>query len=295
MLRNWFRKIPSFDDKPQKPVVSSLNIHKSENLFISTENYHLEAFVYDYRRLVVSFEPFNPNATADGYRMGWGSPLFRSQCVSHLCIKPKVSDWYRGPDLLTAFAELKAGGFFQAFETVVTYGGSMGGYAALAFADVVGAKFVFSLNPQSTLDKTKVPWETRFHQGWHQDWSSAYAEAYQGIENVEKAYIAVDMREELDRKHVDRITGSNVQILNMPYVGHMMPLHFQQAGILRSTLSQIMDGNLNLSDYRSKARARRNLSAYYSTLLSRPRVQGSEKFRNIVEDHKGRRTGHYTN
>ena len=92
--------------------------------------------------------------------------------------------------------------------------------------------------------------------------------------------------------HVDRIPGNNVEILNMPYVGHMMPLHFQQAGILRSTLDQVMNEQFDLRDYRSKARARRKLKAYYETLLARKRVQGSEKFRSIVETHKDRRISH---
>jgi len=189
-------------------------------------------------------------------------------------------------DLITAIEDLKAAGFFHPFRRIVTYGGSMGGYAALAFADLIGATYVFSLNPQSTLDKQKVPWETRFRQGSHEDWSGRYAEASDGIRCVKQAYIAVDMRDALDRRHVDRIRGRAVEILNMPFVGHFIPRHLQQTGLLQSTLFAIMREEFDIDDFRKKARGRRNLAAYYDRLLSRDRVARSERFRMIVNRHK---------
>jgi len=253
---------------------------------LATENYFLDAYVYKYDTLVVTFEPFNAALPSSKFRSGWGSEFLRSQQISHLCIKPKISDWYRKADLITAIKELKAAGFFRPFRRIVTYGGSMGGFAALAFADLIGATYVFSLNPQSTLDPQKVPWETRFRRGQREDWSGHYTEAADGIHSVKQVYIAVDMRDALDRRHVDRIRGRAVEILNMPFVGHFMPRHLKQTGLLQSTLVGIMREEFDLDGFRKKARGRRKLAAYYDGLLSRDRVARSERFRTIVNHHK---------
>jgi len=67
--------------------------------------------------------------------------------------------------LLDFFIQMNKSGFFHGFEQVMTYGGSMGGYGALAYADAVNAGVVLSINPQATLSERLAPWETRFSQG----------------------------------------------------------------------------------------------------------------------------------
>ncbi len=278
---------------PPKSVAISVNtgaqafsVAKAENFFINTENYFIESYFYGGTDLVVTFEARSPQDTPDAFRMGWGAGLFRKRGISNLCIKPKSADWYRKPDLISGLSYLRDAGFFDRFERIVTYGGSMGGYASLAFADYVGATSVFSLNPQSTLDKSKVPWETRFESGWVQDWSGPFSEAADGITSVREVYIAVDMRDLLDRQHVDRIQGNNVKILNVPYVGHFLPKHLRSMNMLDWSFSSILACDFDMNEFRRRVRKRRELRAYYDNLMGKERVRNSDKFARIVNRYQ---------
>ena len=47
---------------------------------------------------------------------------------------------------------------------VMTYGSSMGGYAALRFARALRADAILALSPQYSIDPAVVPWEDRWRQ-----------------------------------------------------------------------------------------------------------------------------------
>ena len=265
-----------------KDTIGTGSVKLSQNLFLNTENYIIEAFVFNTKSLVVTFEAFSSTKDKNDFRMGWGGGFLRNASISHLCIKPKSSDWYRGGDLGKALADLKQAGFFSAFDRVMTYGGSMGGYGALAYADSVGAHVAFALNPQSTLDSARVPWETRFPEGRAQDWSGAFSEAREGLNNVGVAYVATDMMHAMDAKHVERLQRDNLCVLNVPFVGHFMPAHLRNMGLLQETFFHILQDRFDIDHFRKRARARRTLPAYFEQLLARPRIKESEYLRRIV-------------
>lgn len=261
------------------------SVKLSQNLFVNTTNYSIEAFIFNTKSLVVTFEAFSATKDTNDFRMGWGGAFLRQASISHLCIKPKSPDWYRGADLGLALADLKQAGFFTAFDRVMTYGGSMGGYGALAYADSVGAHVAFALNPQSTLAPKQVPWETRFPEGRVQDWDGAFAEAREGMKNLHTAYVAADMRHAMDAKHVERLQQENLCVLNVPFVGHFMPAHLRNMGMLQETFFHILQDRFDIDHFRKRARARRRLPAYFEQLLERPRVRDSDYLRRIVSQH----------
>lgn len=87
---------------------SPMEISVSQNILITTENYFLECIDFNSPTLVVTFEAAGlPLHRPDKFRSGWGSNLLRNFNVSHLCVKPKTTDWYLKPNLALAFERLK--------------------------------------------------------------------------------------------------------------------------------------------------------------------------------------------
>lgn len=69
----------------------------------------------------------NPKRT----RPGWGFRFVREHTdMAGIFVKPTRSHWFRPPGVRELCARLAGTGFFRPYGGVMTYGGSMGGYAA---------------------------------------------------------------------------------------------------------------------------------------------------------------------
>lgn len=258
----------------------------TQNIVWHTQNYSIEAVIRNTRKLIVTFEPANQQHTRppERFREGWGHAFLRSCEYSALYVKPMAMDWYRQADLVSFFEKLNDLGFFQKFEETITYGASMGGFAALVFANLIGAKKVIALQPQTTLDLRKVPWETRFREGLKYDWASTYSDVSDHLRSPVNAFIIYDRWFRPDSAHVDRIcdTGANICRLNVPFVGHNIPKQLVDMKALRPLFLSIVEDRPFLHNFQKDVRKRRNSAGYYSLLEERPRVKESKIFSTIV-------------
>lgn len=126
-----------FTRKKQTVEVIEKGGQWANHYFEDLEHYALEGYFFDTKRLIITFEHAASAKKADAYRHGWGSVYLRRHKVSHICVKPKANHWYQKPGLAEALARLKDQGLFSLFQHRMTYGGSMGGFGALVFADDV--------------------------------------------------------------------------------------------------------------------------------------------------------------
>ncbi|MFH5776903.1 hypothetical protein ACHFJ0_21870 [Paracoccus sp. NGMCC 1.201697] len=260
---------------------------ESTNILIESWNYWLEGYHYNNDILVITFENLTGGVRRpDGYREGWGSTYFRKRGISHLCVKPKMADWYQKPDLPRTFRKLKRNGFFSPYSKILTYGASMGGFGALAYANLVGATSVLSLNPQSTMDRRKLPHETRFSLSQRQSWEGEFSDAAGRSSKAKSVYIFADMAFKPDRDQVERVIDKNTCVFNVPHLGHGIAHFLQRMGILSTIVTQVIDEDVDRNGIREALRSRRSFPAYYNNLLSTPRVQSSEILTNIIK--KGR-------
>ncbi len=83
-------------------------------------------------------------------RDGWGFRWLVRQGFNVLSVKPQANDWYRDESLRAVFRAFYRDRVFADFRRTVFYGGSMGGFAALAFSTVAPGAAVIAMNPQST-------------------------------------------------------------------------------------------------------------------------------------------------
>lgn len=261
-------------------------ITKCENTVIETEFYTLEAYVYDEGGpLVVTFEQIRG---AKDYqhrlRAGWIVNHLRTRRVSHVAVKPGRNDWYRRAGLADAFLHLKESGFLRRFSRVITCGGSMGGYAALAYSGLLGADTVVAFNPLTSLNSDLVPWETRFpYFAQEFDWQGPFHDAARECDGVRKLYVVVDRRFDLDWKHVQRLPQHNLHLLNAPFLQHQLPLHLHRLGLLEPFIDNMVRDQIEIMPFNKVLRERRELAQYYDVLASAPRVANSPYFSAIVD------------
>lgn len=266
-----------------------LQVSQSTNFVLKSGFYTLEAFVYDEAGpLVVTFEHFKKEASArNPYRVGWIVDYLRERKVSHVAVKPHQGDWYRRRGLTESIEYLKESGFLNRFERVITCGGSMGGYGALAFSGLLGADTVVAFNPLTTLNRDIVPWETRFQNITKQlDWTGPFSDAAEECARARQIYAVVDRRYDLDWKHIARLPTHNLHVLNAPYLQHQLPLHLLKLSLLEPLLDNMVDDQVSTMPFSKLMRSRRELQQYFAVLEEAPRVKNSEKFREIVERYK---------
>lgn len=110
------------------------------------------------RGCVVTFGPFADMRAVDG--AGFGEDFLRNQQVDAIHVLPKRNDWYQHPGLPDVCRLIAAR--TAAYERVIAFGSSMGGYAAIRYGGWAGADVAFALSPQFTPRPLRPPFDQRW-------------------------------------------------------------------------------------------------------------------------------------
>ncbi|MFC3170285.1 hypothetical protein [Paracoccus fontiphilus] len=234
------------------------------------DGYSVEFHDRGLERLTVTFiarmpEKWKKPATA---RKGWGYEFLQKKGTSALHVKSDRNTWYRLPSIRNFFEDANSVGFFSAFEHTMTYGTSMGGYGALAFAGIVGANACLSYNPQINLGQSVRSWETRFSSAMQYSWDDPTFNLNDQIRDVKLPVVVYDPYYKLDRKQVELLSGGHVIKLRVPFVGHHMPDHFRALGLLNWMYSECESGEVDKHEFYRRVRERRHLLRYRNVMLS---------------------------
>lgn len=219
--------------------------------------------------LVVTFDNLDIAMNKRTDRRPWGYDFIEKQGWSMLGVLAGGWTWYREPWVAETFDRLRDEGFFRRYKRVVFYGASMGGYAAAAFSAACPGADVVVISPQSTLDKSVVPFETRYHTAWGFDYSGPYGDAAEASRDARAVTILYDPYEPLDSGHVARFTGDNVIKLRCPLMGHRLGSALSQMGLLSRTILAALSGTLEPADFYRDLRARHRFARYQKELFRR--------------------------
>lgn len=219
--------------------------------------------------LVVTFDNLDIAMNKRAERRPWGFEFIEKQGWSMLGVMANGWTWYRDPWVWAEFDRLRDEGFFARFSRVVFYGASMGGYAAAAFSSACPGADVVAISPQTTLDRSVVPWETRYKVAWDRDFSGPYGDAAQVSGQAARVTILYDPYEPLDAGHADRFTAPNVMKLRTPLLGHRLGSSLHQMGILNPIILGALDGSLTEAAFYRAIRARREFPRYQRELFQR--------------------------
>jgi tetratricopeptide (TPR) repeat protein len=220
---------------------------------------------------VVTFDSFTDFRTLD--RPGFAEHFLSSHGIDAIHVIPRDNDWYQHPDMAEAMSRIHAA--TRDYARVVTYGSSMGAYAAIRLAGLAGANVVLALSPQYSIDRSLVPWERRwiessalFRPVWERDLP---------LPQVDEAYVLYDPNDD-DRRHIAllarkiRFTPVHVQGGGHPVTGFLAEI-----GLLQETILDVCRGRLDPAGFAREVLARRETSAQYKLTLAKrtsPRRHG---------------------
>jgi tetratricopeptide (TPR) repeat protein len=220
----------------------------------------------DEGRWVVTFDHYRNDGGLE--RSGFGEDFLQTSGISAIHFLCRGNDWYQYEDIQAACAAARRR--ISAASWVVTYGSSMGAYAALRFADAVGAHAVLALAPQYSVDPSKVPWELRWLQ--HGATIRWRPEVDGLIRCMAKTYVVFDPTGD-DLRHVLRIEEDVVvHRIAIPHGGHPVTTYLADTNLIQPLLLSVLAGEDAIEFMRSARNARKK-SSFYLAELARAQPQ----------------------
>jgi pimeloyl-ACP methyl ester carboxylesterase len=198
--------------------------------------------------------------------LGFGESLFDRHGIDCLYVKCSTNAWWQYPELPEALGALSER--LNSWSEVVTYGSSMGGYAAFRFAANLHAKRALAFAPQFSINRKIAPLETRWGNEHklinyiHEDFCFVRDEC---------EYIAVyDPFFTLDHKQVALFKRAfRVLDVHTHFAGHPPTEILNQYGVLSEFTLAALKGEINLPALRAIQRKRRRASPQYWRALAR--------------------------
>ncbi|MFB2532978.1 hypothetical protein ACEYYB_10705 [Paracoccus sp. p4-l81] len=199
----------------------------------------------------------------------WGGKFIRDRGWNHLGVHAQGPTWYRDARIIAQLEALRDQGLFARHRRVTLAGTSMGGFAALAFADLAPGCNVLAFSPQATLHADYAPWEGRFQRGREQDWTLPRSHAGDHLAGAGNVWVVYDPFVIPDRRHVDLLPMRAIQPLKCFNVGHKSALALRRMGRLKEIMQRAVDGTLD-ADW------------FYTAMRDRKRIF---LFRQVMERH----------
>ena len=214
------------------------------------------------RPLVITFDSLNTDLRLDrpGFAEGW----LAQAGYDAVHVVSTRNGWYQDADMpaLLRAARERIG----ARGRVVTYGSSMGGYAAVRLAGRVGAQAAVALSPQFSIDPAAAPWETRWTE---------YALGLTFDEHDEAAgggpgqvFLVYDPANR-DRLHAREIARRHPVVdVPLPHAGHPAGTFLAEAGLLSETVRAMIEDRFDIRRFRAQVRDGRRRSGVYHHRLA---------------------------
>jgi tetratricopeptide (TPR) repeat protein len=217
----------------------------------------------DGRHIVVTFDSYHEPAGMD--RPGFGEAFFQTEGITAIHVMSDRNDWFQYAEIQEVLSIIRKA--CSGAERILAYGSSMGGYAALRFADAIGAHAALALSPQYSLDPRKVPFETR----WAPDRRRIrFLETVDGpIRPGPVRILAYDSALDTDRRHAELLMAAAPMIaVPLSHAGHPVGGFLNDIKLLRPLVLSALDGSFDPCRFRSAAHKRRMQSAHWLAHLA---------------------------
>lgn len=211
---------------------------------------------------VVTFDSYTDTTNLD--RSAFGERFFARHGISAVHVVNGRNRWYHEPDWREAIAAARTAA--DGYARIVSYGSSMGGYAALRFADHLGAATALALSPQYSRDPRKAPFERRWRAHRREKW---LPELSGPLPPQVQAIVAYDPAMRAERLHLERIAREmRVDRLSLPHSGHSAAAFLSECGLLTGFVLSVVNGKADLAHMRRLSREGRKRSLHYLAALS---------------------------
>lgn len=220
--------------------------------------------------VVITFSSLNE------HERGFGRDFLDKQGISGIYWIARWNHWYQPPGCLAALPAVRAHLARLPPGPRLTYGASMGGFAAALYSQRLGADAVLMLAPQFSNDPSKPPFETR----WAREAAAirfADDDLLPAISRAARKFVVYDSTGQ-DARHAAlfaQVPGTT--LLPTPRAGHAMGHFLLQTRLLQELVLRAFRGTLDWAWYRAAVRRQRRISGNYWRELARaarPRREG---------------------
>jgi hypothetical protein len=206
---------------------------------------------------VISFEYWKPAPTLEGEFSGEG--FFRHRGLNAIGIMAAENDWFQDDEILDVLAAIKAAtpGF-----RLIGYGGSMGGFAVINFAQDLGLACLVAVIPQFSIDQARAPYETRWRAeaariAFRHDKIAAIAKLTAGWMVFDPWCVDGLHARDIQRHHA-------LSEVAVPFGGHAQMLMLQQADVYTDMFTDMLEERFDPAAFRRRWRtARRGSAAFW--------------------------------
>lgn len=217
---------------------------------------------------------FSHVGSLDIRKPGYAENFLLERGFDVLTLKCNVNNWFQ--DISREQLRDAIAGRLPDYDFVVCYGSSMGGYAAIYFAEIVKANVVIALSPQYSIDPKIVDFDQRWAGSAakitfkHQPLDAILAHTGAAI------YVVYDPHND-DAKHAAAMQAASNRIIpvEIPYSGHPSGVALQQVGLLAGLFDSLVEGRI--PPLRRDMRAQRTQSAQYLFGLAQSCVRHGHK------------------
>ena len=214
-------------------------------------------------RVVICFQNWRQNHDLD--HSGFGAGFLSKNKIAGIYINCVSNAWWQYNDLQQALAVVAAAA--APFEQRITYGSSMGGYAALRFADAIDATMVIAASPQFSPRREIVPLEIRYEQA-----IAGVVFQHEGnllrFQNIPR-FLLYDPLLKVDREQANRyLDYGDLILVPLPASGHPCLSLLLDQKRLSSVIKQMMSGSFLVDRFRIEQRELRRSTYRYWDQLS---------------------------
>ena len=178
-------------------------------------------------------------------------------------IMPKQKSWFPESSMRQMFAEIED--LIAPFKTRIGYGGSMGGYAAIKYSNLLDLKRVVALVPQYSINPDDVE-DPRYNMFFHTELNANMQIQPQDV-SAEREYIVVyDPYCPEDRAQYVKLEQvlPHIHTLNLPFTGHDAIAVLASSELLHDFLLHDFDATYF---YQKIRQVKKNSKFYYRKVI----------------------------
>ena len=194
-------------------------------------------------------------------------------------IMPKQKSWFPHASMMGVLEAVKD--ILAAYPRIVSYGGSMGGYAAIKYAKPFGMHRVVAMVPQYSIDPDEVE-DRRYTDFYDVAVNGGMRIQAQDIVADCEYIIVYDPYFDLDREHYQKIKPLIPQLhtLHLPYTGHDAIAVLANSALLNDFIQHPYDQTYFYQQIRA---VKKNSKFYYRSVIAHLLGTHNEALGNILK------------
>lgn len=268
-------------DKPVSPVGRG---YSEPEVIFEGDDLSVSIALCDSDVVVIAFSNF---FSGPGEAPPFAEKYLLKNRLASVSLRAKRNHWWQTKEKRYATALIRK--YVVGYSQRVTYGTSMGGYGALAWAGDVLATRALTIGPQTVITDPSVP----LHTGWRRE-IDRFGVIRDAVDKDLPADLVPDVIFDpfwrFDVQHVRWLSQRRaVNSVSFPFATHSVLETFKQAGILQTTFPQLLRGTIAIPELKTLYRANRAKSFNYLSEMAivavrRGHLTVAQKLANMVAE-----------